>query len=50
MTHNFLREKLLSSVHSFVHLNLALSLLLGYVVFVSGLETAVGSEVSEKNA
>ena len=36
----------MSSVHYFVHLNLAISLLLAYIVFVSGLETAAGSRVS----
>ena len=39
-------KKLLSAVHNFVHLNLALSLLCAYIVFVSGVEPAVGNTVS----
>ena len=30
----------------FVHLNLAISLLLGYLIFMLGIETATGSAVS----
>ena len=30
----------------FVHLNLAISLLLGYLIFMFGIETATGSAVS----
>ncbi len=33
-------------VHNFIHLNLSISLLLGYVVFLSGVETAVANKVS----
>ncbi len=40
------RKELLTKVHNFIHLNLSISLLLGYVVFLSGVETAVASEVS----
>ena len=40
------RKKLFSSVHYFVHLNLALSLLLGYVVFMFGIELGTSSKVS----
>ena len=39
------RKKLFSSVHYFVHLNLAISLLLGYVVFMFGIELGTGSKV-----
>ena len=39
------RKKLFSSVHNFVHLNLAISLLLGYVVFMFGIELGTGSKV-----
>ena len=30
----------------FVHLNLAISLLLGYLIFMLGIETAISSSVS----
>ncbi len=40
-----LRKELLTKVHSFIHLNLSISLLLGYVVFLSGVETAVANKV-----
>ncbi len=39
------RKELLAKVHNFIHLNLSISLLLGYVVFLSGVETAVANEV-----
>ncbi|XP_064407206.1 adhesion G protein-coupled receptor L3-like isoform X3 [Halichondria panicea] len=39
-----LRKELLTKVHSFIHLNLSISLLLGYVVFLSGVETAVANK------
>ena len=39
------RKKLFSSVHYFVHLNLAISLLIGYVVFMFGIELGTGSKV-----
>ena len=42
----FLRRKLLRALHLFVHLNLSISLLLGYLTFISGIETATGSIVS----
>ncbi|XP_064396279.1 uncharacterized protein LOC135343205 isoform X2 [Halichondria panicea] len=41
-----LRKELLTKVHNFIHLNLSISLLLGYVVFLSGVETAVANEVA----
>lgn len=41
----FSRNKLKTSVHYFVHLNLALSLLLAFTVYVVGVETAIGSTV-----
>ena len=40
------RKKLFNAVHMFVHLNLAISLLLGYLVFMFGIETATSSTVS----
>jgi len=42
------RRVLLKRVHFFVHLNLALVLLMGYILFVAGLETATLNEVSLK--
>ena len=39
------RKKLFSSVHYFVNLNLAISLLLGYIVFMFGIELGTGSKV-----
>ncbi len=39
------RKELLIKVHSFIHLNLCISLLLGYLVFLSGVETAVANKV-----
>ncbi|XP_064391149.1 adhesion G protein-coupled receptor E2-like [Halichondria panicea] len=39
-----LRKELLTKVHNFIHLNLSISLLLGYVVFLSGVETAVAND------
>ena len=41
----FYRKKLFNAVHMFVHLNLAISLLLGYLTFMFGIETATGSTV-----
>ena len=32
-------------MHSFVHLNLSVSLCLGYTVFIAGIDTAVVNEV-----
>ena len=43
------RKELLARVHNFIHLNLSISLLLGYVVFLSGVETAVANKVSSRN-
>ena len=40
------RKTLFTSVHNFVHLNLCISLLLSYSVFVAGVSTAVGNTVS----
>ena len=34
-------------IHNFIHLNLAIALLLGLVTFVSGIETATGNEVKQ---
>ena len=34
------------AVHMFIHLNLAISLLLGYLIFMIGIETATSSTVS----
>ncbi|XP_064402412.1 adhesion G protein-coupled receptor E3-like isoform X2 [Halichondria panicea] len=41
-----LRKELLTKIHNFIHLNLSISLLLGYVVFLSGVDTAVANEVA----
>ena len=41
----FDRKRLFDKVHYFVHLNLALALLLANLVFVSGIETATVNEV-----
>ena len=35
-----------NSVHYFIHLNLSIALLLGYVVFLAGVDTAIGNRVS----
>ena len=44
------RKRLFSAVHLFVHLNLSISLLLGYLTFMVGIETATSNTVSqEKN-
>ena len=40
------RKKLFRAVHTFVHLNLAISLLLGYLTFMAGIESATRSIVS----
>ena len=34
-------------IHNFVHLNLAIALLLALITFVSGIETATGNEVRQ---
>ena len=39
------RKKLFTAVHYFVHLNLAISLLLGYVVFMFGIELGTSTRV-----
>ena len=43
------RKKLFVQVHYFVHLNLSISLLLAYLVFVLGIELANTSVVSSRN-
>ena len=40
------RKELFKSVHYFIHLNLSIALLLGYVAFLAGIDTAVGNRVS----
>ena len=40
-------SELFTSVHYFIHLNLAIALLLGYTVFLAGVDTAVGNRVSK---
>ena len=37
---------LLKGIHNFIHLNLAIALILALIVFVSGIEAADSSEVS----
>ena len=44
--HHFFRKKLFSAIHYFVHLNLAISLLLGYLAFVLGIELGNSNKVS----
>ena len=39
-------KKLFSTVHNFVHLNLALSLFVAYMIFAVCIELATSSEVS----
>ena len=41
------RNTLLEGIHNFIHLNLAIALILALIVFVSGIETATDSEVSK---
>ena len=40
---------MLREIHNFMHLNLAIALLLSLIVFVSGIENATNSEVSPVN-
>ena len=40
------RKELLTSVHYFIHLNLAISLCLGYLVFVTSVQPARANDVS----
>ncbi len=37
--------ELFTKVHYFVHLNLSIALLLGYVVFLAGVDTAIGNRI-----
>ena len=41
------RNTLLEGIHNFIHLNLAIALILALIVFVSGIETATDNEVSK---
>ena len=43
------RKELFTKLHFFVHLNLAIALLLGYVVFIAGVDTAVVNRVSSRD-
>ena len=36
----------MEGIHNFIHLNLAIALIMALIVFVSGIETATESEVS----
>jgi len=47
MPTSYFRKKLFTSVHYFIHLNLAISLCLGYVVFVAGVEPARANRVGD---
>ena len=38
-------KKLFSTVHNFVHLNMAIALFVGYLIFAVGVELAKGNEV-----
>ena len=39
------RKELFEKVHNFIHLNLAIALCLGYIVFVSGVDNAAVNRV-----
>ena len=39
----------MKGIHHFIHLNLAIALILALIVFVSGIETATKNEVSLYN-
>jgi len=41
------RNSLLKGIHNFIHLNLTIALALALLVFVTGIETATGNEVSQ---
>ena len=41
-----LRRELFTKVHYFIHLNLSITLCLGYIAFVAGIEKATAYEVS----
>ena len=41
-----LRRELFTKVHYFIHLNLSISLFLGYLTFIAGIEEATAYEVS----
>ena len=45
-TYGIHRKTIFKGIHNFIHLNLAIALLLALIVFVSGIETATKSEVS----
>ena len=40
----------MKGIHNFIHLNLAIALLLALIVFVSGIDTATDGEVSQHNS
>ncbi len=40
------RKDLFEAFHNFIHLNLAVALLLGYLLFLGGIDTATGNTVS----
>ncbi len=44
------RSELFRKVHYFIHLNLSISLFLGYLMFVAGIETARANHVSSWSA
>ena len=46
MSYTYFRKQLLVSVHYFIHLNLSISLCLGYLVFVTSVQPARESDVS----
>ena len=41
------RKMLFEGIHNFIHLNLAVALLLALIVFVGGIETATENEVRD---
>ena len=40
LTHSYCRKKIFNQVRHFIHVNLSAALLLGLIVFVSGIEAA----------
>ena len=42
---HFCSQQMFTSVHYFIHLNLSIALLLSYVVFLAGVDTAIGNRV-----
>jgi hypothetical protein len=41
----FYRKGMFTSVHYFVHLNLCIALLMGYIIFLAGIDSAVKNRI-----